>query len=240
MKFAVPGFDVVSDFFGHLDGVKIAVPGSHWFIVPSIISHFASEGIDTYFESLPEVLVRRRANGSPITLGNLVINNTPEIVCLENGLIREMKTKDQFEAFEDSVCVAYMGNRTQPDICEIKNPKLAIPNPRNSSLGLAFKKYYEKNCGYYGDLKGNAAICDVHHREIPEKIINGQVDYGILWKSEALYWKFKHYFPETLTRRFSWLLMDNAGLPSKDVFNMIRSGVLNDYYKKYGYNIISK
>jgi len=235
MKFAVPGFDVLSDFYGSRQGIKFSLPGSQWFIVPAIISHFASLGIKTYAETLPEVLVRKRANGSPITIGNLIIEDHPEIVCLNNRLIHEMKIIHRFEAFEDSICVAYLGKKKQVDVCSEKNLRFAIPNPRTSSSGIAFKNYYEKKCGYYGDLKENAIICDVPHREIPQKLMNGQADYGIMLKSEAIHWKFKYYFPEVITEKFSWLLMENSSSSAIEIFQAIQHGALNQYYTKYNY-----
>jgi hypothetical protein len=233
MKFAVPEFDIVTDFFGNLNGIRFSIPGSQWFMVPSFMSHFASEGYNTYFETLPEVLVRRRANGAPITVGNLIIDNSPEIICLEDGLVSKIDVKCRIGAFKDSLCIAYAGTKRDVSLCDLKTQSLAIPNPGTSSSGMAFKKYYEKKCGYYGDLKVNAIICDVPHRVIPQKILNGQVDYGIMWKSEAQHWKFKNYFPEEVSRNFSWILLKNSKPPAADLFDKIRSGELNKYYLRY-------
>ncbi|WP_337861131.1 substrate-binding domain-containing protein [Ferroplasma sp.] len=238
MKFAVPNFDIVSDFFGNLNGIKFSVPGSQWFLVPSFMSHLASEGFNTYFETLPEVFVRRRANGAPITVGNLIIDSKPEIVCLENNLITKMEIKDRVSAFKDSLCIAYRGNKKQIDLCDLKDRPMAIPNPATSSSGMAFKEYYEKKCGYYGDLKVNSIICNVPHREIPQKILNGQVDYGIMWESEAKHWKFKNYFPYDVSRNFSWLLIKNSSPSASDIFNRISSGDLNIYYTKYHFKLL--
>ena len=240
MKFALSGFDMVSDFYGSPHGIKFSIPGSQWFIVPALMSYFASEGFQTYFETLPEVIVRRRANGAPLTVGNLTIEDKPEIVCLDDELIHKMKIKARYEAFEDSICVAYIGDRKQTDICHIENMRFAIPNSTTTSLGLAFKNYYEKECSYYGELREGTTICDVPHREIPQKIMNGQVDYGIMWNSEARHWKFKHYFPDIVKRKFSWLLLENAQSPAVELFQKIQSGVIDRYYSKYGYIIANK
>ncbi|MCL4453398.1 hypothetical protein [Ferroplasma sp.] len=234
MKFASPGFDIVSDFFGYTDGVKISVSGSQWFIVPQIISYFASSGIRVYVETLPSVLVRKRANGVPISLGNLQIEGVPHIICIDNELIRRMNLSDRFPAFEDHMCIAWSGKGNKPDLCEIDRKGLAIPNPQLSSIGMAFKKYYEKQCGYYGDLKGEAIICDLHHREIPQRILSGQANYGILWESEAKYWKFNHYILDKTGKKFSWILTENPDIESKKVFDAIKSGALQDFYRKYG------
>lgn len=241
MKFASPGFDMVSDFFGHTDGIKMSVTGNQWFVAPQIVAHFESKSIKVYIEALPSVLVRKRANGAPLSLGNLQIDGIPELVCIDNNLLHGMKFSQKFEAFEDHLCIAWVETKEQPDICKIKKEKLAIPNPRLSSAGMIFKKYYEKNCGYYGDLKGVAIICDIHHREIPQKIMSGTADYGILWESEARYWKFKYYVPDDVEMKFSWILAKNSSQQSETVFNAIKSGVLSEYYNKYQFkNILQK
>ncbi|AGO61273.1 type 2 periplasmic-binding domain-containing protein [Ferroplasma acidarmanus] len=235
MKFAVPGFDVVSDFYGSISGVKLTVPGSQWFIIPAIISYLNSRGVKTYFETLPEVFIRKRANGAPISIGNLIIEDKPEIICQSNRLIHDMKAMERKEAFEDTLCVAYTGKKKQVSISELKNLRFAIPNPRTSSTGIAFKNYYEEKCGYYGELKENTAICDVPNREIPKKLINGDVDYGIMLKSEAIHWKFRHYFPDVVKEKFSWLLLENASPAAIEVFHTIESGTFNEYYARYDY-----
>ncbi len=234
MKFASPGFDIVSDFFGHTNGVKISVSGNQWFLAPQIISHFESEDIKVYVESLPSVLVRKRANGMPITLGNLQIDGSPKIVCIDNDLIHRMNVKSRFIAFEDYICVAWTNSTEKCDLCEIKREELAIPNPGFSSIGMVFKKHYEKKCGYFGNLKSEAIICDLHHREIPQKLMSGMANYGILWASEARYWKFKYHILENTNKKFSWVLMENPDEKSEIVYNAIKSGVLQSYYKKYG------
>jgi hypothetical protein len=233
MKFASPGFDIVSDFFGYTDGVKISISGSQWFIAPQIISYFASAGIRVYIETLPSVIVRKRANGVPISLGNLQIEGIPHIICIDNELIRRMNVSERFPAFDDHICIAWSGKRDEPNLCEIDRKVLAIPNPHLSSIGMAFKKYYEKQCGYYGNLNGEATICDLHHREIPQRIMSGQSSYGVLWESEARYWKFNYYVLDKIGKKFSWVLTENSDAESKKVFDAIKSGALHDFYRKY-------
>ena len=234
MKFASPGFDIVSDFFGYTEGVKMSVSGSKWFIAPQIISYFETVGIKLYVETLPSVLVRKRANGVPISLGNLQIDGIPHIICIDNDLIRRMNVSDRCVAFQDHVCIAWSGNMEKPYLCEIDRKRLAIPNSGLSALGMVFKKYYEKKCGYYGDLKGEAIICDLHHREIPQKLMSGEADYGVLWESEARYWKFKYSIPDNTERKFSWVLTETHDDDSEKVFNAIKSGALQGYYNKFG------
>ncbi len=236
MKFALPNFDVLNDFSGYIDGVKLSIPGNQWFVANHFIPYFHTKGINLYVETLPAVMVRRRANGYPISVGNLKLNFTPEIVCINKDFTKNIKIKDKFDFVSDDMALIYKEKKLD-NICDIKNYKSGIPNPRTSSLGIKFKKMYEKNCEYFGNLKNKVFLSNVHYRELPSMFLNNEIDYAIMWKSEALYWRFKH-FPIKDESVFSMLLLNNAGEEAEKVFNEFKSENISKFYKKYGFKLL--
>ncbi|KJE49579.1 MULTISPECIES: substrate-binding domain-containing protein [Acidiplasma] len=230
MNFAVPFFDVISDLTGYIDGTKISMPGQGWFIANHIVSYFYRKNIKTYIETLPAVMVRKRAMGNFLRIGGLRINLTPDIVFLNKNMIKHIKYMKLFDFYKDSIVIATNINDLQ--LCDIKNYKSGIPNPVYSALGIAFKKIYEKKCGYFGDLKKSSYFSKAHYREIPSLLLKNEINAGILWRSEALYWKFKYIeIPETETVFSVALLNENEN--SKQVYEALQSGELNIYYDKY-------
>ncbi len=238
MKFAVPNFDVLNDFSGYIDGVKLSIPGNQWFVANNFISYFHSTGINLYVETLPTVMVRKRLEGSPISIGNLRINFKPEIVCINNHFTKEMKIKDKFDFVSDEITIIYRTKKPE-NLCDLKNYRSGIPNPRMSNLGIKFKKAYEKNCEYFGNLRNKAFFSNVHYREIPVMFLNNEIDYGVMWKSEAIYWRFKHFYPfKPDGTVFSMALLEDSSEAAERVFNEFKSGNVSHFYSKYGFKML--
>ncbi len=238
MKFAVPNFDVLNDFSGYIDGVKLSIPGNQWFIANSFIPYFHSKGINLYVETLPEIMVRKRAEGSPISIGNLRINFKPEIVCINNHFSKGIKIRDKFDFVSDNITLIYRTKKPQ-NLCDLKNYRSAIPNPRTSNIGIQFKKLYEKNCEYFGNLKNKVFLSSAHYREIPAMFLNDEIDYGVMWESEAIYWKFKHFSPfKSADSTFSIMLLEDSGETALKIFNEFKSGNISNFYSKYKFKLL--
>ncbi|MEM0139226.1 MAG: hypothetical protein QXZ44_01230 [Ferroplasma sp.] len=232
MKFSLSGFDTLSDLSGYSDGTAIGLPGSQWFIVPGLVSYFYEKNIKIYVETLPSVYTRRRANGIPLAIGTLNITAIPEIAILPEPFIKDLKYADHFPFLQDTPVLAFTEKKFA-DICSIKNIRASIPNPRTSYLGIIFKRYYEKNCGYFGELKSTAILSSIPHREIPAKLMSRDIQCGIMWKSEAKYMKFKFVPVVDKPEKFSIALLKNASSSAKFIFEEYRSGILDQYYNKF-------
>ncbi len=237
MKFALPGFDNLADIIGYSDGAGLGIPGSNWFIAPNLLSYFLKNNLRIYIETLPSVYTRRRFNGIPITIGTLTFTSYPEIAIMPKSFIKEIKNKNYFDFVADFPVIASIKDRMK-EICEMKNNVTSIPNPRSSYLGLVFKRFYEKNCGYFGELKSRALFSQVPHREVPKQLLSGESKFGIMWKSEAVYWKFKYIEINKTPEKYSVVLRNDAGSGAKYIYEQFISGIFDDYYKKYSYNIL--
>ncbi|WP_243671124.1 substrate-binding domain-containing protein [Vulcanisaeta sp. JCM 16161] len=166
-------------------------------------------GFTVYVETIPPGLVLRRALGEPLIIGDLVIDVRPDIVSLPSNMLSELNVRDKFEYAENDLAIVYVGEPVN-DWCDLRNRRVAIPNPITEGIGALFRELYSEYCGDYSELVGRGFVylTRIHHREIPELLRNGLIDAGVVWRTEAIYWGFKYTVPSrNRVSRLSFALM---------------------------------
>ena len=233
------GFDVLYDLWGNVQGLKVFMAGNQWFVVPELLEYLKENGVSAFIETLPPGVVKEHSKGVPIKIGNLIIDFKPEIVSLPPSMLRELDVVESFEYVSNSLAVVY--NKAEvKDWCSLKGLRVAIPNPVTEGIGQLFKELYEENCGNYEELSKNAYLTKVHHREIPKMLANNEIDAGVVWVTEAIYWKFKYSVP-TPNREGKLafgLLRDHSDL-AKKAFSLLRSERVKEIYTKYDFRWIA-
>ncbi|ADY02359.1 putative sulfate-binding protein [Vulcanisaeta moutnovskia 768-28] len=236
----LPDFNIISDVRGVLSGVRMSLAGNQWFVIDELMGFLKSMEFNVYVETIPPGLVLRRALGEPLVIGGLVIDVKPEIVSLPTSMLSGLTVKDRFEYVENDLAIAYVGEPVN-DWCELRDRRVAVPNPVTEGIGALFREIYTEYCGDYSEFvgRGSVYLTRIHHREIPELLRNGLVDAGVVWRTEAIYWGFKYTVPSrNRVSRLSFALMPWASNDAVKVFELLRSDNVRRMYEKYGFRWI--
>ncbi len=125
--------------------------GNQWFAARDVLSILNSSGIKAVIETIPPGLARRRALGEAMRIGGLVMDYRPEIASLPPSMLNGIEVADSFEYVENDVVIAYVG---KPVLtwCDLRDRRVAIPNPMTEGIGAMFAKAFQDNCGGYDEL----------------------------------------------------------------------------------------
>ena len=234
------GFDVLYDLWGSVQGLKIFMAGNQWFVVPELLEYLGENGISAFVETLPPGIVREHARGTPVRIGNLVIDFRPEIVSLPPSMMRGLDVVESFEYASNTMAIAYRRGVEVRDWCSLRGLRVAIPNPDTEGIGQLFKEVYEESCGGYEELARRARLTKVHHREIPKMLASGEIDAGVVWVTEALYWRFDHVVPSPNREgRLAFGLMKEHSEAAERAFSLLRSDRVREIYTKYGFRWVA-
>ncbi|MHB1175438.1 MAG: molybdate ABC transporter substrate-binding protein [Sulfuriferula sp.] len=211
LEFTVPEVNVLADFHGNLNNPKLVifVAGNYYFAMAPLVAAFEQEHPQykgrIYFETLPPgILLKQMAAGGTITVGNMTWTIKPDVYAA--GL-KKIKT-----AIADGILTApavpYVTNdlaimipKDNPahitGLADLGKPgvRLSMPNPEwegvarqiKASLVKAGGAALEKNV-YEDKVKdGQTILTHIHHRQTPLFMMQGLVDAGVTWKSEAIF-----------------------------------------------------
>ncbi|AWR96599.1 ABC transporter substrate-binding protein [Acidianus sulfidivorans JP7] len=234
-------FDVLEDVWGDTSGVKLSFAGNQWFVAKELLNFFNKNKYKIYLETIPPGFVRKRIEGESLKIGNLEITFKPEIVSLPPSMLQGLEVEKKVEYAENDLVIVYRGKEVR-DWCDLKGKRAAIPNPNNEGIGQLFKELYEEQCGSYDELLnyGGIYITKVHHREIPHMLKLGDIEAGVVWRTEAIFWGFKYSVPErNKVGKLAFALLKNSSEEAKNVFNLLLSEEVKNIYKKYEFKWIA-
>jgi molybdate transport system substrate-binding protein len=211
VEFTVPEVDSLADFHGDLTDPKLVlfVGGNYFFAMAPLVRTFEESHPEykgkIYWETIPPgLLVKQMRNGGTITSGNMTW--TVKADAYFAGL---MKVK---ELIGDGLLVApavpYVTNtlaimvpKDNPaqirSLSDLAQPgvRLAMPNPEFEGIARQIKTSLQKAGGenlaktvYEDKVKdGSAVLTQIHHRQTPLFLMQGRVQAGVTWQSEAMF-----------------------------------------------------
>ena len=211
LDFTVPEVDSLADFHGDLTDPKLIlfVGGNYFFAMAPLVKTFEDLHQEyrgrIYWETIPPgLLVTQMQNGGTVTSGNMTW--TVKADAYFAGLV---KVK---ELIDDGLLVApavpYVTNtltimvpRDNPaqitGLADLAKPdvRLAMPNPEFEGIARQIKASLQKAGGgnlakavYEDKVKdGSAVLTHVHHRQTPLFLMQGLVQAGVTWQSEAIF-----------------------------------------------------
>jgi len=210
VEFQVPDIDNVPDLHGNPSQPRLVlfVVGNQFMVMPALLRAFEAGHPELrgriFYETLPPGILRKQiaANGI-VTLGNFTLQVQPDV--FEAGLdaVQEMEKAQIVErpvsyATNDLAIMVRKGNslniRSLADLGE-DGIRLAMPNPgwegvaRQISLALG-KAGGEALVDKVMNQKvkdGSTFLTQIHHRQTPMRILNGQSDAGVTWTSEVVF-----------------------------------------------------
>jgi molybdate transport system substrate-binding protein len=211
LEFTVPQIDDLADFHGSLNDPKLVlyVGGNYFFAMAPLVQAFEQLHPEykgrLYWETLPPgLLVRQiKANGT-VTSGNMTWTVKADVYLAGLGAVRQLIDQGLLEGPE----VAYVTNtltimvpkgnpRHITGLADLGNPRLrlAMPNPAFEGVARQIAASLKKAGGdslatavYDTKVKdGSTILTQIHHRQSPLFLMQGVVDAGVTWQSEALF-----------------------------------------------------
>ena len=206
--FHVPDVDNVPDLHGNPCNAKLVlfIGGNQFFVLPKLVAAFEQQHPELkgriYYETLPPGILRRQiAHNNTLTLGNLSLQVQPDVY--EAGLrtVREMEKSGQLHGIVPyatnnlAIMIAKGNPRGIHSLSDLGKPgiRLSMPNPEWEGGANQIAASLRKAGGeslyhsvYQAKVKsGQTILTEIHHRQTPMRIMEGRVDAGVTWASEA-------------------------------------------------------
>lgn len=211
LQFTVPEVDDMPDFHGDLTAPKLVlyVGGNYFFAMAPLVKAFeAKEPLykgKIFWETIPPgLLVKQIEAGGVITVGNMTFTAKADAYFAGlkkvEALIRDgTLTGPAVPYVTNSLTIMVpKGNpaqvRTLSDLGRA-NIRLAMPNPAFEGIARQIKSSLGKAGGpalvdavYVAKVSdGSTVLTHIHHRQTPILLMQGLVDAGVTWQSEALF-----------------------------------------------------
>jgi molybdate transport system substrate-binding protein len=211
LEFTVPEVDDMADFHGDLDDPMLVlfVGGNYFFAMAPLVQAFEAEHPEykgrLFWETIPPgLLAKQMQAGGAITVGNLTFTVKPDAYFA--GLKKVQGLVD--DGVLEGPAVPYVTNtltimvpKANPakieSLADLGKPtvKLAMPNPEFEGIARQIKASLAKAGGdalaatvYEAKVKdGTTVLTHIHHRQTPLFLMQGLVDAGVTWQSEALF-----------------------------------------------------
>jgi ABC-type molybdate transport system substrate-binding protein len=211
LEFTVPEVDNLADFHGDPHNPKLAlyVHGNYFFAMAPLVQRFEQEHPTyrgrLYWETLPPgLLVKQIQAGGTVTCGNMTwsvkadayfAGLTAVTSLINQGLLAVpavpyvTNTLTIMVPKGNPARITGLSDLGKPDI------RLAMPNPEFEGIVQQIKASLIKAGGealvqavYDTKVKdGSTLVTDIHHRQTPLFLMQGIVDAGVTWKSEAVF-----------------------------------------------------
>lgn len=207
-QFHVPDIDNVPDLHGNPANAKLVlfIGGNQFFVLPQLVAGFDKLHPELagriFYETLPPGILRKQmAAGGTLTLGNLTLQVQPDVYEAGARVLHEMSAQHQVKDVNEyatntlAIMVAAGNPRHITSLADLARPdvRLSMPNPQWEGVANRIADSLRKAGGdalYRAVYKqkvadGTAMLTEIHHRQTPMRIKNGQADAGVTWASEA-------------------------------------------------------
>jgi molybdate transport system substrate-binding protein len=211
LPFTEPDADNLADFHGdpvHPE-LSLYVGGNYFFAMAPLVhafeAHYPQYKGHIYWETIPPgLLAKQMENGGTVTVGNMTWTVPPDVYLA--GLKAVQKQIDAGSL--QGPAVPYVTNtltimvaKGNPahikGLADLGRPeiKLAMPNPEFEGIARQIRASLEHAGGsqllnevYDSKVAdGSTALTHIHHRQTPLWIMQGKVQAGVTWQSEAMF-----------------------------------------------------
>ena len=211
VEFTVPQIDDLADFHGDLTDPKLVlyVGGNYFFAMAPLVQAFEALHPDykgrLYWETIPPgLLVQQIKAGGTITSGNMTWTVKADAYFAGLQAVQRLIG----EGVLTGPAVPYVTNtlaimvpKGNPahiiGLADLARPslRLAMPNPAFEGIARQIKASLTKAGGealvkavYETKVAdGSAVLTRIHHRQTPLFLMQGIVDAGVTWQSEAMF-----------------------------------------------------
>jgi ABC-type molybdate transport system substrate-binding protein len=211
LTFTVPPVDVLADFHGSLDDPLLVLyaSGNNFFAIGQAVEAFGRANPRyrgrVFYETLPPgLLIRQIDAGGRVTSGNMTWTVKADVLMAERAasedLVRQGKLVAPVATFatNDLAIMVRAGNPGRVNgLADLARGglTLAMPNPEFEGVARQIRASLVKAGGealaeaVYGAKvrTGETVLTRIHHRQTPLFLMQGLVEAGVTWKSEALF-----------------------------------------------------
>ncbi|MDT7953542.1 MAG: substrate-binding domain-containing protein [Acetobacteraceae bacterium] len=267
--FTVPPVDALADFHGSTNDPALVLyaSGNYYFAMGPLVAAFGNAypryRNKVYFETLPPgLLLKQIAAGGMVTVGNMSWTVKPDVLLAELGasqrLERDGKLTGDIVAFatNDLTIMVPAGNPGHvASLADLARPDLAVsmPNPQFEGVAQQIRASLAKAGGeqladavYSAKVRtGMTVLTRIHHRQTPLLMMQGLVQAGVTWTSEAIFQEqaghpISHVaIPAAQNTRAIYSAAELPGAPhpeaARDWLKFIRSDAAFAILARYGF-----
>lgn len=211
LSFTEPDADNLADFHGdpiHPD-LALYVGGNYFFAMAPLVrafeAHYPQYKGHLYWETIPPgLLVKQMENGGTVTVGNMTWTVRPDVYLAGLKAVQKQIDAGHLQgpavpyATNTLTIMVPQGNPAHiTGLADLGKPevKLAMPNPEFEGIARQIKASLEHAGGdrllneVYGTkvTDGSTVLTHIHHRQTPLWIMQGKVQAGVTWQSEAMF-----------------------------------------------------
>lgn len=211
LEFTVPDADNLADFHGDPEhpALSLYVGGNYFFAMAPLVSAFEAKYPEykghVYWETIPPgLLLRQMEAGGTVTVGNMTWTVEPDVYLaglkavqkqIDAGLLQApavpyaTNTLTIMVAAGNPLHIERLSDLGRPNL------RLAMPNPKFEGIARQIEASLEKAGGKTLETevyetkvrRGATELTHIHHRQTPLWIMQGRVDAGVTWQSEAVF-----------------------------------------------------
>jgi ABC-type molybdate transport system substrate-binding protein len=211
LLFTIPEIDVLADFHGDLTDPKLVLffGGNYFFATKDLVLAFEASHPEfkgrIFWETIPPGrLIEQIEKGGRITVGNMTWTAKPDVYFgglkkVQENIDKGLLVGPPLPYVTNNLAIMVpkgnpkhitgLGDLGKPDI------RLAMPNPAYEGIGRQIKTALANVGGdaltttvYDTKVKdGSTYLTLIHHRQTPLAIMQGCVDAGVTWQSEAMF-----------------------------------------------------
>jgi molybdate transport system substrate-binding protein len=211
LEFTEPDADNLADFHGDPlhPALALFVGGNYFFAMAPLVHAFEEKYPEyrghVYWETIPPgLLVKQMENGGTVTVGNMTWTVKPDVYLaglkavqkqIEAGTVKApavpyvTNTLTIMVPKDNPAHITGLADLGRPDV------RLAMPNPEFEGIARQIKDSLAKAGGdalvtsvYTTKVSdGTTLLTHIHHRQTPLWIMQGKVQAGVTWQSEAMF-----------------------------------------------------
>ena len=206
--FEAAPFNASADLCGDPVGARLRVllAGNQYMAVPDLVEGFVRANPDdgpVFYETLPPGIVTAQVRAGQLRIGCLELRFTPDVVAASPRALAELSAdglvdKPRTYASNTLALLVRSGNPAGiTSVADLGRPglRVALPDPKTEGIGrlalevLAAAGGPSLRDAVMGEKRqaGETILTTIHHRQTPAWLVEGRIDVGIVWETEARY-----------------------------------------------------
>jgi len=207
-RFAAPGFDRAVDLHGDPASADLVlfVAGNQWFVMPELLAAFQAKypSVRTvFYETLPPGVLTQQIESGALDVDNLNLRMHGDVFFSGRAGAAKLRAQGLIGAPQPyaSNGLGIMVRAGNPLHVQSMNDlgrsdvRVAMPNVATEGIARQIEASYRLAGGDALDATimqkkvadGTTILTTIHHRETPAWILDGKVDAGPVWLTEARY-----------------------------------------------------
>lgn len=206
--FTIPGYVTIADLHGDIVDPQLVIffGGNQFMVTHELLDAFRRQCPyceRIYWETLPPGVLVDQVQQGALVVGNLRIAITPDVLTAGRGRIRALSQRGWFDrtvsyARNNLAIMVYRGNpKGVASLADMgrDDVRVSMPNPQWEGIGVLVERSLRAAGGNaLADTvmkqkvaAGSTVLTEIHHRQTPLRILDGEADAGLVWRTEVLF-----------------------------------------------------